>query len=104
MSHEEPRVQAQEIALGEIDAGLKRIHDGSYGVCEFTGKAIPRPRLEAIPWARGTVEAQAQLEDKGQAPRAHLNDRESVRPPKQWSLNEKNSFHVRNCAGPGSRS
>ena len=72
----------EQDALGEIDAALNRIHDGSYGVCEFTGAPIPRPRLEAIPWARGTVEAQAQLEDKGQAPHAHLNGRESVRPPK----------------------
>ncbi len=72
----------EQDALREIDAALNRIHDGSYGVCEFTGTPIPRPRLESIPWARGTVEAQAQLEDKGQAPHVHLNDRESVRPPK----------------------
>jgi len=31
----------------------------------LTGKAIPRARLEAIPWTRFTVEAQAQLERDG---------------------------------------
>jgi hypothetical protein len=31
----------------------------------LTGKAIPRARLEAIPWTRFTVEAQAQLEKDG---------------------------------------
>ena len=34
-------------------------------MCELTGKAIPRARLEAIPWTRFTVEAQAQLEREG---------------------------------------
>ena len=33
--------------------------------CELTGKAIPKARLEAIPWTRFTVEAQAQLEREG---------------------------------------
>jgi hypothetical protein len=37
----------------------------SYGVCELTGKAIPKSRLEAIPWTRFTVQAQAQLEREG---------------------------------------
>ncbi|MGI8966348.1 MAG: TraR/DksA family transcriptional regulator, partial [Limisphaerales bacterium] len=36
-----------------------------YGVCELTGKSIPKVRLDAIPWTRFTVEAQAQLEREG---------------------------------------
>jgi RNA polymerase-binding transcription factor DksA len=31
----------------------------------LTGKAIPKARLDAIPWTRFTVEAQAQLEKDG---------------------------------------
>jgi hypothetical protein len=31
----------------------------------LTGKTIPKARLEAIPWTRFTVEAQAQLEREG---------------------------------------
>jgi len=31
----------------------------------LTGKPIPKARLEAIPWTRFTVEAQAQLEREG---------------------------------------
>ncbi len=31
----------------------------------MTGKTIPRSRLEAIPWTRFTVQAQAQLERDG---------------------------------------
>jgi RNA polymerase-binding transcription factor DksA len=52
-------------AVYEIEEALKRIERGSYGVCELTGKQIPKARLEAIPWTRFTVEAQAQLERDG---------------------------------------
>jgi hypothetical protein len=49
----------------EIEEALKRIEKNTYGICELTGKQIPRARLEAIPWTRFTVEAQAQLERDG---------------------------------------
>ena len=49
----------------EIEEALKRIEEGTYGICELTGKAIPKSRLNAIPWARYTVKAQAQLEKDG---------------------------------------
>lgn len=52
----------EQDALHEIDEALRRIHEGRYGVCELTGQPIPRRRLEAIPWARYTVEAQAEAE------------------------------------------
>lgn len=43
--------------LGEIDAALTRIDDGTYGVCEETGEPIGLARLEAKPWARLCIEA-----------------------------------------------
>lgn len=52
----------EQEGLYEIDAALKRIEDGTYGVCELTGKAIPWERLEAIPWTRFSIEAENQLE------------------------------------------
>jgi len=56
------------------------MREGRFGVCEFTGKVIPHQRLEAIPWARYTVEAQAEMEGNGDAPRAHLNKLDSLDP------------------------
>src|SRR5207237_8645728 len=56
-------------ALCEIDQVLKRIELGTYGVCEMSGKQIPRARLEAIPFARFTVECQSQLEKQNKASR-----------------------------------
>jgi DnaK suppressor protein len=48
--------------LREIDAALRRMEDGTYGVCEATGEPIPYRRLEAMPTARYTVEAREALE------------------------------------------
>jgi RNA polymerase-binding protein DksA len=42
--------------LTEIDAALKRIEDGSYGVCASCGKEIAVERLEAHPWASLCIE------------------------------------------------
>lgn len=58
-------LSSDQDAIYEIDEALKRIEKGTYGVCELTGQTIPKARLEAIPWARFTVEAQAQLERDG---------------------------------------
>jgi RNA polymerase-binding protein DksA len=62
----------QEFALGlmdserkllrEIDDALVRIEQKAYGVCEGTGKPIPKARLEAQPWARYCVEYARMLE------------------------------------------
>src|SRR5262249_19343135 len=49
----------EQDALYEIDQALKRIELGTYGVCEMSGKPIPHARLEAIPFARFTVECQS---------------------------------------------
>jgi RNA polymerase-binding transcription factor DksA len=55
-------LSSEQNSLYEIDEALKRIEDGTYGICEISGKAIPRERLEALPFTRYTVECQAELE------------------------------------------
>ena len=62
----------QEFALGlldserkllkEIDEALERIEQQIYGICEGTGKPIPKVRLEAQPWAKYCVEYARKLE------------------------------------------
>jgi RNA polymerase-binding transcription factor DksA len=58
-------LSSDQDAVYEIEEALKRIEKKTFGVCELTGKSIPRARLEAIPWTRFTVDAQAQLEKEG---------------------------------------
>ncbi|APB82353.1 general stress protein [Bacillus amyloliquefaciens] len=48
--------------LDEVNAALERMDKGTYGICEKTGKEIPYERLEAVPYARMTVEAQRETE------------------------------------------
>ncbi len=56
----------EQNGLYEIEQALERIKAGTYGICEMSYKVIPIPRLEAIPFARLTVECQAQWEkEKG---------------------------------------
>lgn len=52
----------EQDALYEIEEAIKRMDAGTYGICEMSEKKIPQLRLEAIPFARYTVECQAQLE------------------------------------------
>lgn len=58
-------LSSDQDAVYEIDEALKRIEKNSFGVCELTGKNIPKTRLNAVPWARYTVESQARLEKDG---------------------------------------
>jgi len=53
---------AESEAVREIDEALDRIQNGTYGICEGTGKQIPKARLEVFPWARYTVEHQESIE------------------------------------------
>jgi RNA polymerase-binding transcription factor DksA len=63
----------EQDALYEIDEALKRIEVGTYGKCEMSGKSIPHARLEAIPFARFTVECQSQLEKQSKATRVRAS-------------------------------
>jgi DnaK suppressor protein len=48
--------------LREIDDALRRIEDKSYGVCQLSGKPIPKSRLDAKPWAKYTIESARHME------------------------------------------
>lgn len=52
----------EQDALYEVEQALYRIKTGTYGNCEISGHKIPTARLEAIPFARLTVECQADWE------------------------------------------
>ena len=50
-------------ALDQIDGALKRIEDGSYGLCDKCGEKIPEPRLKAIPYAALCIQCALQQEE-----------------------------------------
>lgn len=58
-------VEKDRNLLKEINSGLAKIMNGTYGLCEGTGKPITSARLEAAPWARFSIEWARQLERRG---------------------------------------
>jgi RNA polymerase-binding protein DksA len=57
-------VEKDRQLLREINIALQKIKDGTYGICEGTGKPISRARLEAQPWARYSIEHARTLEKR----------------------------------------
>lgn len=47
-----------------IDEALRRIKDGSYGVCQSCGKMISAARLEAVPHARLCIDCKSREEQQ----------------------------------------
>lgn len=48
--------------LRQIERALEKIEDKTYGVCDVTGENIPIARLDAVPYATMTVQAQEKME------------------------------------------
>ncbi len=55
-------VAAERRLLGEIVAAIRRIDEGTFGICELTGRPISRERLEELPWTRYSIDAARELE------------------------------------------
>ena len=55
-------IQNEEQLIEEINAALDRIERGTFGVCEACGRAIPRKRLDVLPYARHCVECARQAQ------------------------------------------
>ena len=55
-------VSNEQDALYEIEQAIQRMLDGTYGACEQTGEPIKKERLEAVPFARFSLEGQKEFE------------------------------------------
>ena len=55
-------VSSEQEALSEVESAIKRIKDGTYGICENTQKPIAKERLVAVPFTRYSAEAQKDIE------------------------------------------
>jgi RNA polymerase-binding protein DksA len=78
----------EQDALYEIEEALKRIQRGTYGICEISGKKIPQARLEAIPFARLTVECQAAWEKEHGRRQFRPSDEIGFGGPRSWEPGE----------------
>ncbi len=59
------QISAEQNALYDVVDALRRILDGTYGVCQETGEPIPAARLRAVPWTRFAKAAEIRAEKKG---------------------------------------
>ena len=50
--------------LDQVEAAIQRIEDGGYGRCKKCGEAIPKNRLDAIPYAADCVRCASQQEER----------------------------------------
>lgn len=57
-----------ERRLKEVERALQKVEEGTYGVCDDTGETIPKGRLEAVPEAIRTVDAQQRFETERRPP------------------------------------
>jgi len=55
-------VEQHQQIIKEIDAALRRLENGSYGISKTTGEPITYDRLMLIPWARTGVGEQEKKE------------------------------------------
>lgn len=53
---------SEQDTLFEIEDALRRIEDGTFGICEMSNEPIEMARLEALPYTRYSVKAQSALE------------------------------------------
>jgi DnaK suppressor protein len=52
--------EREEQHLGLIEAALRRVDAGTFGLCQTCGKPIAPERLEALPWAPDCIDCHAQ--------------------------------------------
>jgi len=60
MSAQLAEIESRELA--QIEKALERMEEGTYGICEVTGKPIPLSRLQALPYTTVRIEAQRERE------------------------------------------
>jgi RNA polymerase-binding protein DksA len=53
---------SEERLLQAIDAALRRVEDGTYGICRTCGEPIDPERLEALPWTTQCIDCKRREE------------------------------------------
>jgi len=85
------RLSAGQDALNEVNEAIKRLHNGSYGICQVSGKRIAADRLKVIPWTRFDRETEEDLERRGLVPKPQLGQLRTLKPEGTVNLKEEDS-------------
>jgi DnaK suppressor protein len=57
---------SDENILDQVEAAIQRIEGGGYGQCKECGEAIPKSRLDAVPYAADCIRCASQEEEDNQ--------------------------------------
>lgn len=60
-------LSSKQQELAEINIAIERMKNGTYGICEITGKPIPVERLRDIPFTRYSIEGKLEAEKQRKA-------------------------------------
>lgn len=76
LSQESLFVQAsqQQQIVQRVEAAMRRMEEGSFGVCAECGEDIPLRRLEALPWTQYCVRCQEMIERDGERGRSGMEE------------------------------
>lgn len=53
---------SRQESIYDVEDAIRRLDEGTYGACEMCGKAIERPRLKALPFAKKCLACQSAAE------------------------------------------
>ncbi|MBI5630527.1 MAG: TraR/DksA family transcriptional regulator [Elusimicrobia bacterium] len=52
----------ERVTLDQVEAALRKLDKGNYGLCEACRNPIAKPRLDALPFARYCISCQSSME------------------------------------------
>jgi RNA polymerase-binding transcription factor DksA len=84
-------LSSEQEALNEVEQAIRRILDGTYGICEATGRRIAPARLKAIPWARFALEPEREIESRREVREPCLGELGSVRQAPAGTLEDSDA-------------
>jgi DnaK suppressor protein len=90
-------MDSEKKMLVEINEALRRIEEGTFGICEGRGEPIPKARLNAIPWARYCV-ACAELKEKGRLEEGPVEEVAGI-PPYELETEEEEEEEQEEAGG-----
>ncbi len=95
------QLAAAQDELYELEEALKRIRNGTYGVCEESGRPISAARLRAIPWTRFSTEVVERMEKKGSVRRARVAEPNTARQDEpKWLTSEEAAEEAEKLSPP----
>ncbi len=56
------QLSSEQDVLFEIDEAIRRLENGTYGICEISSDPINIERLQALPYVRYTIATQSEIE------------------------------------------